>query len=797
MKCIDSAMRLLRRSAAAVALLAILLALAPKGLAGDAERQYIVKYRSGGTEPFDVVDETEMRRLDRMGALEWFEPDGEAFLTEDPVYFGEDRWNLGMIGADTAFRLGCLGQGVRVGVLDSGINPHPDLRGSLLSGRNYIQDARDPDDTSDSYGHGTRVAGLVSGAGDDGVFGVAPGAEIVPIKITDTRTVKISTVCRAIYGAIDDFGCRVLNMSLGVQTEYEALKEAVQYAEQKGVVVVSAVGNGGTSAKYYPAFYDSVIGVGAVSSAGTVYTRSNHNQSVLLTAPGVDVRSTASRGGYADATGTSFSVPHVSGAAAVLLGINPALKPADMRALLAETASDRGAEGYDEYYGYGILNLADAVLALDGGEERRAPCRFLPEEGPADTLRNETDAPIRCTYLLAGYDGFGVCRSVLHRTVTLPAHGSVALETPDSAGPWAQFVCEADTMLPLSEARTSGGPGADPPPDSSASAEEGFYHVGEAAGVTVEPRNAAGAVEPVSGAYPGSDRLRVVLSGTRWGAQYLLTVSEAETGKVFYADQHAGGGTLRFDVAFPLPEHRTDLVLSVGSTAEGFAKTTVSLSYLPAVPVPVPDYVNCDRREACPLSAYADLDAGVWYHDGVHWALRTGVMNGVGAERFAPDGSTSRAMLVTMLWRLEGMPAVSYDMTFADVSPDAWYTEAIRWAAAQGIVEGYSAERFGGSDPISREQLATILWRFAGFKGDQVETDGGDPLGQYLDAEKISAWALEAMRWAISVGLVKGVGAERLSPGSGATRAQTATVLMRFDALTQGDESPFPFPDSR
>ena len=295
-------------------------------------------------------------------------------------------------------------------------------------------------------------------------------------------------------------------------------------------------------------------------------------------------------------------------------------------------------------------------------------------------------------------------------------------------------------------------------------------------------------MQAASGAYPGSDRLQVTLSGTRWGEQYLLTVCGAETQEVCYADQLPGGGTLTFDVAFSLPERRTDLVLSIGSAAEGFVKTALCLSYQPAESPQIPDYIGCARDDSCPLSRYADLDAGVWYHDGVHWALRAGIMNGVGIDRFAPDGATSRAMLVTMLWRLEGSPTVSRDMTFEDVRQDAWYTEAIRWAAAQGIVEGYGAGRFGCDDPISREQLATILWRYTAFRGADAGADAADPLGQYLDAEKISAWALEAMRWAVRTGLVKGVGSERLSPRSGATRAQTATVLMRFDALPHGGE---------
>ena len=300
------------------------------------------------------------------------------------------------------------------------------------------------------------MAGLIAAANESGYIGAAPGAQIVPLKITDGQTVKISAVCRAIYGAVDDYSCAVINLSLGVTTDYESLEEAVAYAEEHDVVVVSAIGNGGGSARYYPALYDTVIGVGSVDSNGMVYYRSNHNEGVFITAPGVDVRSTASAGGYTTSTGTSFAVPQVTAAAAVLRGIDGTLKPGEIRELIAETASDRGAEGYDEYYGHGILNLAGCVTALTGKTEKTGmPCIFLPETGQATKLRNDSDSTVRCTYLLAEYDGDGRCLGVASREYTLAPGETVAIETPSGGSNYGQFVCDPDTMAPLAEARKS------------------------------------------------------------------------------------------------------------------------------------------------------------------------------------------------------------------------------------------------------------------------------------------------------------------------------------------------------
>ena len=784
-----------RLLAAAALLLALLLALIPGGAAAASETEYIVKYNSaaarlmGDGAPFDVVSEAEMRRLRGLGLLEWYEPDGEAVLLDaDSDYYSEIQWNLDLIGAVTAFTRGSVGQGIRVGVLDSGVNPHPDLDGCLQPGRNYIENA-DPNDTADNYGHGTRVAGLVAASGPEGYIGVAPGAEIVPLKITDSRSVKISAVCRAIYSGIDDFGCRVLNLSLGVQTQYESLREAAAYAEARGVVLVSAVGNGGTAAVYYPAAYDTVIGVGAVDRTGSVYARSNHNGSVLLTAPGVEVRCPAGQGGYTTGTGTSFAVPQVSGAAAVLLSVDPSLDPARIRQLLSLTASDRGAEGFDEYYGYGILDLTAALEALGGSAAPADPCSFLPETGPADALRNDTDEEISCTCLLARYDADGVCQSVSAEDFTLPPRGTAELSALDESGDFSQFVYETGSMVPLTaerRPRRDGDASVPAAPAFPAEAAAGFYDVGQAAGVTVQPAGADGPAAPVSknvddvqgveSFYPGTDRLRITLPDTEYGAQYVLTVSVPQTGTVLFADQRTGGSSLVFDAAFCLPAQRTELLVSIGSNAADFAKITVPLSYTPG-----PAEALCLRDAACLLTAFSDLDAGAWYHDGIHYALREGLMNGTGADMFSPNTATSRAMLVTVLWRLEGSPAADAALTFGDVQPDQWYTEAICWAASKGIVTGYSPESFGPDDDVRREQLAAILWRFARYRG--ADTDAADSLGQYIDAEKISPWALEAMRWAVDTGLVRGVGADTLSPRSNATRAQTATMLQRFAAL--------------
>ena len=187
---------------------------------------------------------------------------------------------------------------------------------------------------------------------------------------------------------------------------------------------------------------------------------------------------------------------------------------------------------------------------------------------------------------------------------------------------------------------------------------------------------------------------------------------------------------------------------------------------------------GCPQDETCPMYRFTDLNLSSWYHDGIHYCLENGLMTGTSAEIFAPESVTTRAQIVTVLWRLENEPIVDYLMTFDDVADDAWYSEAIRWAAGEGIVNGYDNSIFGPDDTMTREQIATILYRYASVKGYDV-TAAGD-LSAFADAEDISDYAKDAFAWADAEGIVNGISATTLDPQGSATRAQVAALLMRF-----------------
>ena len=175
---------------------------------------------------------------------------------------------------------------------------------------------------------------------------------------------------------------------------------------------------------------------------------------------------------------------------------------------------------------------------------------------------------------------------------------------------------------------------------------------------------------------------------------------------------------------------------------------------------------------------FVDVAEGDWFYDAVVYAYQNELMDGVGGNRFAPNSETTRAQLVTILYRLEGEPAVSGDLPFTDVESGTWYTDAVLWAAQNGIVNGVTDTTFAPGDNITRQQLVTILYRYAEAKGYDVSASAD--LSGYPDAGQVQDYAQPAMAWAVAENIIQGMEDGTLKPAGNASRAQIATILMRF-----------------
>ena len=193
-------------------------------------------------------------------------------------------------------------------------------------------------------------------------------------------------------------------------------------------------------------------------------------------------------------------------------------------------------------------------------------------------------------------------------------------------------------------------------------------------------------------------------------------------------------------------------------------------------------YADCAKDADCPMAAFGDLNVSAWYHDGVHYCLDNGLMNGISDTQFAPADTITRGMIVTMLWRLDEQRYPAFAMRFKDAEGQ-WCESAVRWAAAEKIVSGYDAEHFGPNDPVTREQLATILYNYAKYKG-QGFTGSWMFLLDFADRASISDWADEAVHWCSMNGVINGKDGKVFDPQGCATRAEAAAMMQRFcDAL--------------
>ena len=274
--------------------------------------------------------------------------------------------------------------------------------------------------------------------------------------------------------------------------------------------------------------------------------------------------------------------------------------------------------------------------------------------------------------------------------------------------------------------------------------------------------------------------------------RYQITVEDTENGEVESSRSRASKGTtITLTVAPDDGYELASLTITkrngetVKFTDKGNGKFTFTM---PASSVTVeatfkailPSYGDCPRDETCPIWSFADASTTAWYHDGVHFCIDEGLMEGYGGGLFGPNDTLSRAQLCQIVYNMEGHPAVTGGSVFDDVAEGAWYCDAVTWAAANGVVEGYGNGKYGPNDPITREQLAAILWRYAKSKGYDVSVGEDTNILSYTDVADLSEYAIPAMQWACGAGVIEGVTESTLVPQGNATRAQAATMLMRF-----------------
>lgn len=326
---------------------------------------------------YQTDDKSCIDELKAADLVEYVEPNYKVYLTgtaNDKFYF--DQWNLLGIDASSAWDFGYVGQNVRVAVIDSGVNTsHEDFIGAKIdTGLNLIDGTFN---IQDYTGHGTGVSGIIAAVRDNsvGIAGIADQATIVPFKCFNSTETSISYVISAIYQAVDNYNCDIINLSLGLEQNVKSFEEAVSHAIANNTIVIASSGNNGKETPLYPASYSGVIGVGATDKNNNLSSFSQRNNSVFVVAPGEAVISLDFRNNnaYVPLNGTSFSAPHVTALAAIARSYNPFIDTEALKALLIESSSDLGDPGYDTSYGHGLISAGAFVEALQRTPRYNSP----------------------------------------------------------------------------------------------------------------------------------------------------------------------------------------------------------------------------------------------------------------------------------------------------------------------------------------------------------------------------------------------------------------------------------------
>ena len=330
-----------------------------------------------------------------------------------------------------------------------------------------------------------------------------------------------------------------------------------------------------------------------------------------------------------------------------------------------------------------------------------------------------------------------------------------------------------------------------------ASAESATAQISLAGG----PQNSGNALSGTVALTPGGrDTITITVTDGGETKTYILTVrndSGASSGggsSPSYAvetpeDVAHGTVTVR-----PSRAERGETVTITATPDEGYAVGSVTVTQADGTSVPVTQkgagtYTFTMPRGKVEVEVtfvpegeaglpFLDVAEGSWYYDAVSYVYEHGLMTGTSDTAFAPDANLTRAMMTTVLWAMEGSPVVNYAMTYTDVSGGAWYAEAVRWATSEGVVSGVGDNRFDPDAPITREQMAVMLYAYARTQGYGVS--GRADLSRYADAAAIGSWAETALEWAVAEGLISGTSDTTLSPQGQATRAQVATILRNF-----------------
>ncbi|WP_456277608.1 S8 family serine peptidase [Bacillus sp. AK128] len=679
---------------------------------------------------------TKLEEIKALEEVEFAEPEylNEIMYTpKDPYY--SHQWYLPKINMSQAWDLMKGSSTTIVAVLDTGINSsHPDLSGRILPGYDFVNKDSNP---SDDHGHGTHVAGIIAAnANSIGITGIDFSAKILPVKVANHEgLLSTSNIIEGIYYAIDQ-GAHIINMSYGSTARSELEENALKEAYSKGITLIAASGNDGSSTIHFPAAYPYVISVGATDKLGKRAGFSNYGELIDLSSPGVDIVSTNFKGGYVSGEGTSYSAPIVSGIAALLKAKNPMWGPNEITWALQKGASAVSREEWNGSTGFGIVNAYQSLLltvpdrsndisdeksaahVLDRGSIQQDKIDFPFD---VDWFKLNVDNGSEVSIELSGYplemDAVFVNEEgavIPNHLLTLSTTGSTKLftyytESPiyvglfDKYGHWSEKHYSIKYQMPLSLNQ----------------------------GINQGDRMISGIADPHSVVY-------INKIGGNSGILGSTVVNNDGTFSVVIPPQMAGN-TIEVYTINDLG-HQSDKKTLIVKSANAITFKDVTdykdeISFLAGLNI-IKGYQDSTFKPTQPVKrlqavqmilremgltqveptlqpSYSDLKPGDYGYREVALATEMGFIQGKDNGSFDPYGYLTRAQMAKILSVAYTLPKQKGTVsTFSDTPGDFWGLDYINSLQHAGITTGYEDGTFRPTTTISRQHFVLFMTRY-------------------------------------------------------------------------------------
>jgi serine protease len=666
---------------------------------------------------------------------------------------------------------------ITIAVIDTGVDlDHPDLKQNLVQGYNLIDSTKPPEDDN---GHGTAAIGILAAHGNNktGITGVLWNANVMPIKVLDSKgNASAEIVAKAIQLATDK-GARIILLSLGDPIYSTELERAAAYAESKGVLLIGATGND-SSRVIYPAAFPTVLAVGAVDSGKRTLPYSNRGPEIDLVGPGFKIQTTGLGGTYTTISGTSMAAPQIAGIAALLLNKNPNLTPLQIRMILQSTAEDLETSGWDLHTGYGLV---DAERALSGasnppsdiyepnqhiGESASLPIiakarAILTSQDTEDWYRIDVpyDGSVKIKVTPVGEPSKDMVINLYnqHQKRLMTAGELIEMEVPkghvyvqlQSKNSERQISYDLQTSFSISKDRhenndiREAATKLSPAPISKVVGN--FHRTNDA--------------DWYSAYYPWAGSLDLQITTDTLRMDPVLTIEQADKWREVVDD----GSTTNKQL------EKWSARIQPGSffyEIRNYYQQAVNGEYSFQI-----------RYQPDPSKQFKDITA--------HWA-RTHIeeiaakkwITGYSSGRFEPDRVLTRAEAAAIIQRILSLPSGQDKRSYTDLSLDHWAFRPMTSLVEQGIIQPAADNRVHPDQGLTRAELATMIYR-AKYGNSPPSPQAAAAIPPFTDM-RMDHWAYPYIYQMWKQNLIVGVSTNRFGPEQLTTRAEFVTLVARM-----------------